>query len=78
MVKVVEPLESDKKWGPSLSIENGVPNGRQMPLVAAVGTSQPSDQIQRWLIGGACKFSDIFIDDLSCYVVSSVVGLFVF
>ncbi|XP_078160587.1 TOPLESS-related 2 isoform X2 [Carex rostrata] len=44
VVKVVEPLESDKKWGPSLSIENGVPNGRQ---VAAVGTSQPSDQIQR-------------------------------
>ncbi|KAJ1699335.1 hypothetical protein LUZ63_007847 [Rhynchospora breviuscula] len=47
VVKVVEPLESDKKWGPSLPIENGVSNGRQMPPVAAAGTSQPSDQIQR-------------------------------
>jgi hypothetical protein len=58
VVKVIEPLESNKKWGPSLPIENGVSNVRQLPLVAAAGTSQPSDQIQRWL-GGACKFSDL-------------------
>ncbi|KAJ3683671.1 hypothetical protein LUZ60_013898 [Juncus effusus] len=55
-VRVLEPLESDRKWGPPVSTENGlsISNGRQqqnapqlaLPSPATAG-AQPSDQIQR-------------------------------
>ncbi|XP_038980428.1 protein TPR1-like isoform X3 [Phoenix dactylifera] len=44
-VKVIEPLESEGKWGAPVPVENGVPNGR---TPASSATSNPAaDQLQR-------------------------------
>nr|XP_010938347.1 protein TPR1 isoform X2 [Elaeis guineensis] len=44
-VKVIEPLESEGKWGAPLPVENGVPNGRTPASSAACNTA--ADQLQR-------------------------------
>ncbi|XP_010921588.1 protein TPR1 isoform X1 [Elaeis guineensis] len=44
-VKVIEPSESEGKWGAPVPVENGVPNGR---TPASSATSNPAaDQLQR-------------------------------
>ncbi|KAK9084291.1 hypothetical protein Scep_030762 [Stephania cephalantha] len=44
-VKVIEPLESEKKWGGGPPVDNGLPNGR---TGASSATSNPApEQIQR-------------------------------
>nr|CAD1833272.1 unnamed protein product [Ananas comosus var. bracteatus] len=44
-VKVVEPLESEGKWGTPVPVDNGVPNGRTSASSAT--SNPPADQIQR-------------------------------
>lgn len=44
-VKVIEPLESEGKWGTPVPVDNGVPNGRTSASSAT--SNPPADQIQR-------------------------------
>ena len=44
-VKVIEPLESEGKWGTTPPTENGVPNGRTS--ISSATSNPAADQIQR-------------------------------